>query len=77
MSDSVDAVELSRARQSRLRRCLMLEFLRRKIPSGTSAERTRTWASGRCLSASESGIYRQTNGSPKTRRRVNREPSNN
>ena len=42
MSDSVDAVELSRARQSRLRRCLMLEFLRRKIPSGTSAERTQT-----------------------------------
>ena len=47
------------------------------ITASESMERLRAWASGRCLSASESGVYRQTNGSRKTRRRVSREPLNN
>ena len=47
------------------------------VTAAESVGQLRSWAGGRCLSASRSGIYRQTNGSPKTRRRVNREPSNN
>ena len=47
------------------------------VTASEAMDRLRTWASGRCLSASQSGIYRQTSGSPKTRRCVNREPSNN
>ncbi|WP_417746730.1 AAA family ATPase [Rosistilla oblonga] len=47
------------------------------VTASEAMDRLRTWASGRCLSASCSGIYQQINGTPKTRRRVNREPSNN
>ena len=47
------------------------------VTASESVGQLRSWASGRCLSASCSGIYQQTNGSPKARRRVNREPSNN
>ena len=47
------------------------------VTAAEPIERLRAWASGRCLSASESGLFRQTNGSPKTRRRVSREPLNN
>ena len=47
------------------------------VTSAESVGQLRSWASGRCLSASRSGLYQQPNGSPKTRRRVNREPSNN
>ena len=47
------------------------------VTASESVGQLRSWASGRCLSASRSGIYQQTNGSPKARRRVNREPSNN
>ncbi len=51
------------------------------VPVAVTAEESvghlRGWASGRCLSASCSGIYRQPNDSPKRRRNVNREPSNN
>jgi SpoVK/Ycf46/Vps4 family AAA+-type ATPase len=47
------------------------------VTASESMGRLQTWASGRCLSASQSGVYRQTKGSPKSRRRVNREPSNN
>ena len=42
-----------------------------------SVERLRNWASGRCLSASQPGIYSFKNGSQKSRRRVSRNPSNN
>jgi len=47
------------------------------VTASESMNRLQNWASGRCLSASQSGVYRQTNGSSKTRRRVNREPLNN
>jgi SpoVK/Ycf46/Vps4 family AAA+-type ATPase len=47
------------------------------VTASESMGRLQAWASGRCLSASQSGVYRQTKGSPKSRRRVNREPSNN
>lgn len=44
--------------------------------SAEAVERLRTWASGRCLSADQPGIY-QRNASPTTRRRVSRDPSTN
>ena len=47
------------------------------VTASESMGRLQTWASGRCLSASQSGVYRQASGPSKTRRRVNREPSNN
>lgn len=51
------------------------------VPVAVTAEESvgklRTWASGRCLSASRSGIYQQSSGVRKSRRRVNREPSTN
>ena len=47
------------------------------VTAAESVGQLRSWASGRCLSASRSGLYQQPNGSPKTRRRVNREPLNN
>lgn len=49
------------------------------VTAAESVERLRTWASGRCLSASAPGIY-QYNGSKSggnSRRRVSRDPSNN
>lgn len=47
------------------------------VTAAESVERLRTWASGRCLSASESGIYRRPAPTDGPRRRVNRGPSNN
>ncbi|MCA9223163.1 MAG: AAA family ATPase, partial [Planctomycetales bacterium] len=48
------------------------------VTAAESVERLRTWASGRCLDASRPGIYRWDNGGGgRTRRRVNRDPSNN
>ena len=47
------------------------------VTASESMGRLQTWASGRCLSASQSGVYRQTKGPSKTRRRVNRELLNN
>jgi len=47
------------------------------VTARESIDRLRAWASGRCLSASQSGVYQQAGGGSKTRRRVNREPSNN
>ena len=47
------------------------------VTAAESVERLRSWASGRCLSANESGIYRHTSGPSKSRRRVSRDPSNN
>jgi SpoVK/Ycf46/Vps4 family AAA+-type ATPase len=47
------------------------------VTSAESIDRLRTWASGRCLSASVFGIYQHTAGDSKSRRRVNREPSAN
>ena len=47
------------------------------VTASESMDRLQTWASGRCLSASHSGIYQQPNGSANTRRRVNREPVKN
>jgi len=47
------------------------------VTSAESVERLRSWASGRCLAADRPGIYRYVNETPKTRRRVSRDPSNN
>ena len=46
------------------------------MTASESVERLRTWASGRCLSANQTGIY-QSSSKPKQRRRVARDPSNN
>lgn len=46
--------------------------------SAESVERLRTWASGRCLSANEPGIYQRTTGiAVKPTRRVKRDPQQN
>lgn len=47
------------------------------VTASESVERLRTWASGRCLSASEPGIYQRDGAGPKPRRRLNREIVNN
>jgi ATPase family associated with various cellular activities (AAA) len=48
------------------------------VTAAESVERLRTWASGRCLSASAPGIYRRDGeGPPKSGRRVQRGPGNN
>lgn len=47
------------------------------VTAAESVERLRNWASGRCLSADEPGIYRHGSKSPKSRRRVNRDASSN
>ena len=48
------------------------------VTAAESVESLRTWASGRCLSASAPGIYtRDGSASPKPGRRVNRGPANN
>ena len=47
------------------------------VTAAESIDRLRGWASGRCLSASHSGVYTYADTSTKTRRRVSREPSNN
>ena len=48
------------------------------VTASEQIEKLRTWASGRCLSASSPGIYRR-DGEPPVRpgRRVQRGPSNN
>jgi hypothetical protein len=47
------------------------------VTAAESMEKLRTWASGRCLSASQPGIYRRDGqGSAKSGRRVQR-PSDN
>ena len=48
------------------------------VTAAEQVERLRSWASGRCLSASTPGVYRRDNGvSPKPGRRVQRGPSDN
>ncbi|TWU17084.1 hypothetical protein [Allorhodopirellula heiligendammensis] len=47
------------------------------VSASESMDRLRSWASGRCLSASRSGICQQTDGATKSRHRFNCEPSNN
>ncbi len=47
------------------------------ITAAESVQRLRTWASGRCLSADESGIYSCDATAPKTRRQIPRDPSVN
>jgi hypothetical protein len=47
------------------------------VTAAESVEQLRTWASGRCLSADKGGIYQRDAGTPTSRRRVNRDPSNN
>jgi hypothetical protein len=48
------------------------------VTAAEQVERLRTWASGRCLSASAPGVYRRDGESvPKPSRRVQRDPNNN
>ncbi len=47
------------------------------VTAAESVERLRTWASGRCLSADQPGIYRCESAPRSSRRRVSRDPSNN
>ena len=47
------------------------------VTAAESVGRLRTWASGRCLSASQSGIYGQPGRSSRSRRSVKRDPSTN
>ena len=47
------------------------------VAAAESVDRLRTWASGRCLSANQPGVYSAAKKKPPTRRSVNREPSNN
>jgi SpoVK/Ycf46/Vps4 family AAA+-type ATPase len=47
------------------------------VTASESVERLRTWASGRCLSAQQPGIYRRDFTEPKSRRRVTRDLVNN
>jgi SpoVK/Ycf46/Vps4 family AAA+-type ATPase len=46
------------------------------VTAAESVERLRNWASGRCLSADKTGIYRRDKAS-ESRRRVSRDASNN
>jgi len=47
------------------------------VTAAEQVEKLRTWASGRCLSASEPGIYSRNGEQPVRGRRVNRGPANN
>jgi len=47
------------------------------VTAAESVERLRTWASGRCLSADRPGIYRTSSKAGNTRRRIQRDPSDN
>jgi hypothetical protein len=47
------------------------------VTAAESIDQLRGWASGRCLSASHSGVYNHADTSTKARRRVSREPSIN
>jgi len=44
------------------------------VTASESIEKLRSWANGRCLSASASGVYHHQPAKPKSRRRVNRDP---
>jgi hypothetical protein len=48
------------------------------VTAAESVDRLRSWASGRCLDAAQPGIYQaQSAASKKSKRRVQRDPSNN
>lgn len=47
------------------------------VTAAEQVERLRTWASGRCLAASEPGIYRRGGEAPPRSRRISRGPSSN
>lgn len=47
------------------------------VTASESIDRLRSWASGRCLSASHPGIYQRSKKQSKSRRRVSRDPSAN
>ncbi len=47
------------------------------VTSAESVTRLRQWASGRCLNASQTGIYQVSATQAKSRRRVSRDPSSN
>lgn len=47
------------------------------VTSAESVERLRNWASGRCLNAERTGIYRREAAAGGARRRVTRDPTNN
>jgi hypothetical protein len=47
------------------------------VTAAESVQRLRSWASGRCLSADQPGIYSGQGSSSTVRRRVNRDPSQN
>ncbi|PQO36391.1 AAA family ATPase [Bremerella cremea] len=47
------------------------------VTAAESINKLRIWASGRCLSASHSGIYQRSHGHGKSRRKVHRDPSAN
>ena len=44
------------------------------VTAAESVERLRTWASGRCLSASQPGIYTNGQAKPKRRRKIKTDP---
>jgi len=47
------------------------------VTAGESVERLRQWADGRCLSAEQTGVYRNQMPQGTGRRKVSREPSAN
>ncbi|MCA9067487.1 MAG: AAA family ATPase, partial [Planctomycetaceae bacterium] len=47
------------------------------VTAAESVTRLRDWASGRCLSADQSGLYSNGSTSPNTRRKIRRDPSTN
>jgi SpoVK/Ycf46/Vps4 family AAA+-type ATPase len=47
------------------------------VTAAESVERLRTWASGRCLSANQPGIYRHGKTKSGSRRNVSRDPTQN
>ncbi|MDB5335202.1 MAG: ATPase central domain protein, partial [Planctomycetaceae bacterium] len=47
------------------------------VTAAEAVQRLRTWASGRCLSASQPGLYSNESTTSKSRRRVSRDPSTN
>jgi hypothetical protein len=47
------------------------------VTAAESVEKLRSWASGRCLSADQPGIYRREGQQASTRRRVSRDPTAN
>ncbi len=59
----------------------LVEAAQNVIPVATTAsesiEKLRSWASGRCLSASQPGVYRYAKASNRKRRSVTRDPSVN